>query len=656
MMDVRSFDVIDSLYREKGYLDGDELASSLDISTRTLRDIIKDVREHIEQYGATISYKNNFGYRLEVHQKTLFESFLAQEKKNIENMRFDYPVTSDERCDYIIRRFLLSSTPVKSDDLCEELGISKTTFAQDLRHVRQILSRYELQVEVKSKKGLAVCGSEKNMQSCMADFVFYNDFASSASFTTHSIGQFCRQYEQKIRTCVNRVLSDNDYHMTDLGINNLVVHILITLYRGQMDPSKPDLSDVKINEDEYRLEISMAQQMADLVADYTGMTLLEEELGFIAVHIIGSRLFSREDENLISMETLNLVRDLFEEIRRHYGISFFDDMELFALMCMHMEPMIQRVRNGIPMRNPLLDTIKSENPNGYDLAVYACRWLSQRLNASIDENEMGYMALHFGIALDGMKKPGQKRVLAVCASGVGTSRMLKYNLEKLFGNSVESITTARMSEVTQMDLSEYDLIVTTVPFDYPVSTRVIQVGCYLSQSDQDALRSAFTASSDNADQLIRAFDPAMYIENGDAETWQQAVEQLCKGMSSCINIPDDFLKLTMDREMLSSTYIGNRCAVPHPTSVLLEENRIAVMHLKKPVVWSNGKRVEWVFLIGMKRYEDAGSDRLIHALYELIGDGNALRQLKLDPSYDHFIRILQSVLSVQSEAEDDFFR
>ena len=156
MMDVRSFDVIDSLYREKGYLDGDELASSLDISTRTLRDIIKDVREHVEQYGATISYKNNFGYRLEVHQKTLFESFLAQEKKNIENMRFDYPITSDERCDYIIRRFLLSSTPVKSDDLCEELGISKTTFAQDLRQVKQTLYRYELHAEVQAKKGLVV--------------------------------------------------------------------------------------------------------------------------------------------------------------------------------------------------------------------------------------------------------------------------------------------------------------------------------------------------------------------------------------------------------------------------------------------------------------------------------------------------------------------
>ena len=445
MMDVRSFDVVDSLYREKGYLDGDELASSLDISTRTLRDIIRDVREHIEQYGATISYKNNFGYRLEVHQKTLFESFLAQEKKNIENMRFDYPITSAERCDYIIRRFLLSSTPVKSDDLCEELGISKTTFAQDLRQVKQTLYRYELHVEVQAKKGLVVCGSEKNMQSCMADFVFYNDYASSTSFTTHSIGQFCRQYEQKIRTCVNRVLSDNDYHMTDLGINNLVVHILITLYRGQMDPSKPDLSDVKINEDQYHLEISMAQQMADRVCEYTGMSLLEEELGFIAVHIIGSRLFSKEDENLISMETLNLVRNLFDEINRHYGISFFDDMELFTLMCMHMEPMIQRVRNGIPMRNPLLETIKTENPNGYDLAVYACRWLSQRLHATIDENEMGYMALHFGIALEGKKKAGRKRILAVCASGVGTSRMLKYNLEKLFGNSVESITTARMS-------------------------------------------------------------------------------------------------------------------------------------------------------------------------------------------------------------------
>lgn len=525
MMDVRSYDVIDSLYREKGYMDGDELASSLDISTRTLRDIIRDVRTIVERYGATITYKNNYGYRLEVMQKSLFESFLAQEKKNIENMRFDYPVTSSERCDYIIRRFLLSSIPVKSDDLCEELGISKTTFAQDLRQVKLTLSRYELQVEAQSKKGLYIYGSEKNMQSCMADFVFYNDYASSTSFSSHSIGRFCRQYEQKIRTCVNRVLSDNDYHMTDLGINNLVVHILITLYRGQMDQVMPDLSDIKINEEEYHLELSMAQQMADLTKEYTGMSLLEQELGFIAVHIIGSRLFSKGDENLISMETLNLVRDLFDEINRHYGISFFDDMELFTLMCMHMEPMIQRVRNGIPMRNPLLETIKSENPSGYDLAVYACRWLSQRLHASIDENEMGYMALHFGIALEGLKISGRKRVLAVCASGVGTSRMLKYNLEKLFGNTVESITTARVSDLKQMNLSDYDLIVTTVPFDHPSSTRVIQVGCFFSQSDQDALRNAFSTSCDNTDELENVFDPGMYMEVEEVSDWQQAGSQ-----------------------------------------------------------------------------------------------------------------------------------
>lgn len=127
-------------------------------------------------------------------------------------------------------------------------------------------------------------------------------------------------------------------------------------------------------------------------------------------------------------------------------------------------------------------------------------------------------------------------------------------------------------------------------------------------------------------------------------------------MSSCMAMPDDFLKLTMDREKLSSTYIGNRCAAPHPTSVLLEENRIAVMHLKKPVLWSNGKRVNWVFLIGMKRYADGYSDRLIGALYELIADVNAMKRLRNDPSYENFIQTMMNGLSVQSEAEDDFFR
>ena len=652
MMDLRIFHVIEYLQKARDYADQDDLSERLGISTRTLRDLMKDVRSEVEEHGATITYRNNLGYRMEICDSEMFLTYFRKISRKIQTVRFDFPVTQEERAEYLIRRFLLAPEPLKTDDLSEELGISRSTFAQDLKLVKERLGRYDLKIEAAFRKGLFIEGSEQHIQSCVADYYFYNDYAESPSFIEQSIGRFCQKYEKTVSDCVFSVLNEQNYHMTDLGIHNLIIHIVITLFRTQngMETASPD--GFTIDVDKYSSELAMAGQMQDRIAKRTGMKIQNEDLVYLAVHMIGSRMFTEKEEHLISLDTLNLVNDLFRNLEEEYHISFFNDLELFSLLCMHMEPMIQRVRNGIPLRNPLLQTIKSENPNGYDLAVWSCHFLSQRLHAEIDENEIGYLALHFGIALQRMHEQGKKKVLAVCASGAGTSRMLKYNLEKIFQGKVERIDTAGAAQLDRMNLEEYDLIVTTVPFERKTSVRVIQVNYYLSAGDHALLKNVFCKENDSP-EILSAFDERTFFEDCTCRDPKELISRMTDSLKEVTDVPDSFLARTLQREKITSTYIGNRVAVPHPVTVLLDENHIAAAHMKQPLMWFDGNRVEWVFLIGMKAGEDMSSDTLTRALYTMISDMELMRELKGSCDFERFVSVFQRAL-LQNSTEEFF--
>lgn len=652
MMDLRIFHVIEYLQKVRDYTDQDDLAEKLGISTRTLRDLMKDARSEVEEHGATILYRNNLGYRMEIRKPEMFLTYFRKISREIQTVRFDFPITQDERVEYLIRRFLLAPEPLKTDELCEELGISRSTFAQDLKLVKERLSKYNLRVEMAFRKGLYIEGSEQHVQSCVADFYFYNDYAESHSFIEQSIGRFCQKYEDTVSECVVSVLDDQQYRMTDLGIHNLIIHILITLFRSGNGMQMAHGGTVAVDGEKYGTELLMAEKIRNLIVERTGIMIPDEDLGYLAIHMIGSRIFTEQDEHLISLDTLNLVKDLFQNLEEKFHLSFFNDFELFSLLCMHMEPMIQRIRNGIPLRNPLLQTIKTKNPNGYDLALYSCHFLSERLHVSIDENEIGYLALHFGIALERMRDHRKKKVLSVCASGAGTSRMLKYNLEKIFQGQVERIDTASVADLDRLDLTDYDLIVTTVPFEKETSVRVIQVNYYLSGNDHALLKTVFRDENDIS-EILSAFDEKTFLEECTCTSPEELIREMIERLKTVTQVPDSFLVKTLEREKITPTFMGNRVAVPHPVTVLLNENHIVAAHMKHPLTWFDGNRVEWVFLIGMKTKEDMSSDTLIRTLYAMISDSDILRKLKGKCGYGQFISVFRE--TIHQSSQEEFF-
>ena len=121
------------------------------------------------------------------------------------------PVTTPERADYIIRRLLLSASPIRSDDFCEMLSISKSTMAQVLKLVRSTLMKYDLFLEVKGKQGLYIEGDRDCFQNIFSDYFFYH---------AQSEDEDVAEKKAWIHDLLLSVLQKYDYTMTDTGIDN----------------------------------------------------------------------------------------------------------------------------------------------------------------------------------------------------------------------------------------------------------------------------------------------------------------------------------------------------------------------------------------------------------------------------------------------------
>ena len=66
----------------------------------------------------------------------------------------------------------------------------------------------------------------------------------------------------------------------------------------------------------------------------------------------------------------------------------------------HVAPMINRLKNNITIKNPMLDEIKKQYKVMFDLTWLITGSISNALNVTITEDEIGFLTLHFLSALE----------------------------------------------------------------------------------------------------------------------------------------------------------------------------------------------------------------------------------------------------------------
>ena len=78
------------------------------------------------------------------------------------------------------------------------------------------------------------------------------------------------------------------------------------------------------------------------------------------------------------------------------------------MLALHLQPMLNRLKYDLHITNPLNERIKQESPVAFEMAVCAGKVITRHYHKSVSDHELGYLALHFALALETFESSGQE--------------------------------------------------------------------------------------------------------------------------------------------------------------------------------------------------------------------------------------------------------
>ena len=103
-----------------------------------------------------------------------------------------------------------------------------------------------------------------------------------------------------------------------------------------------------------------------------------------------------------------------------------------------------------------------------------------------DDNEIGYLTLYFAQAIESQSK--RINVVIMCATGIGTSELLKIKIEKIFPNF--NIVAVTSNNDLSVNKNNVDLIISTVKVSDKIKGPSVIVSALFTQRDQNLVERA----------------------------------------------------------------------------------------------------------------------------------------------------------------------
>ncbi|WP_251514565.1 BglG family transcription antiterminator [Oceanobacillus luteolus] len=641
MLTSRMMLILKELISIKSPITSNDLANTILVTSRTIRNDIKELNDILLQGGGYIKSTRGVGYELVINDEKTFKLFLQKVFNKSNNLANKPPNSPEERVNNIIRKLLLANNYIKLDDIADELYISKSTLQNDLIEVRKILKSFQLEIESRPYYGVKVVGNEMNFRFCLSEYLLNRE---SAKFNIQNVTNSILSTEvlNKIQCIILEEIRENEIDLSDIALNNLSIHFAIAckrIYDKNYISLPPKEFEGIYSKKEYRV----AKKIVEKIESAFDVSFPEQEIAYIAIHLLGTNklatnnLSSQEFESFVESELRNTINEIIMKIDERFKLRLKNDKDLLIALGLHLRPAINRLRYGMNLRNPLLDEIKAKYPLAFDAAILASEVLNNRLDIEIDEHEIGYIALHIRVAMYRQQmNQDVKRCIIVCATGMGTAMLLKYKLQSKYFNQliiVDAIDYYRLSETS---LEQIDFIITTIPIEKKLPVPIIYVNTILGVDDISKIEDHLHERDENLN--VYAKEELIFLQK-DFHTKEDVIQFLVSKLESTGYVDSTFGKSVIERERLSPTSFGNLVAIPHPMSPHSDETIWAICTLKRPINWG-GNRVQFVCLLSLGKNKTSNLAGMYEYLIGMIDNEKKVKQLINCEQRGNFIEIL----------------
>lgn len=626
---MRTIELIQTLLDDGG----DSLETLMErfkVSARTVRSHVHAANQMLEDIALIRFSRKNNVYELEVLNEDAFQTWLDRGNK-VEQEQ----AGSVRRVPRILNYLLLTDGWVRVPDLADRLFVSSQSISADLHEVEAELSKFGLSLVKRPRYGIRVEGPEINRRTCLASVIS----ASLVGGTGNT--EALSNRAKTIGKTVERVLGENNFSISSIAFQNLVVHLVVAAERIEQGCYVP--MDVEQRERLMALPESItAQQLAQAIGNDLGIDLPSSEVAFITIHLAGKHsidALSQEvdtDGTVISGSVWDIVGEILDAARLAMRIDLRSDLELRMNLARHIVPLSVRLRYGMPAKNPLLEETKLRYPLAWTMALEAGKVLERHYGAMPNEDETGFLALSFALSLERRRTPARKmRVLVVCASGMGSARLLRQRFISEFGELLERCDTCDAASVVGKDFSDVDYVFSTVPLpNLPVP--VCQISYFFDRDAGDYIRRILERA--DARDAASMFSRELFFPHVKAKDKSSLLDMMCSEMAKA-GVAQSQLRDSVElREDAAATCFGNNVAMPHPMEPMSNETRVAVALLDNPMSWDEwGHYVQAVFLVSYAHGARDG-DEVFSLLADLFTDERSISNLIDEQTFECLLK------------------
>jgi transcriptional antiterminator/mannitol/fructose-specific phosphotransferase system IIA component (Ntr-type) len=660
----RSREILKILANESKPLTINAIAMRLDVSNRSIRNDLNDLDAflHSKYPGIQLFKKPRIGVWLETDAKN--QNLLDRLLK--ESSSYTSPFSAEDRRFFLIKKLLLTQSHLTMQQLADELFVSRVTVYNDLEDVESWLKPYEITLKRKQKEGVSLHGNEQQIRNAMADLLDIlktdqdledilqiNDGMMDSRIDYVNYLQLKELFPDTdlngIETILKNAERDSEFPLAEEAFTCLLIHIAISMERIKKN------KDIKMESDQLlaiqqKKEYEIACKIAKGVEEIYKLKIPEAEVGYISLHILGSKMqqgFTIDKSEDIIENSDDHVRVLAKEIINLVGIvlstDLHSDQQLLTGLILHLRPTINRLKYGLRLKNPLLDEIKLKYPSIFGAAWSSSVLFEKHYGIKVTEEEVAYLAMHFGAALE--RKKTLTRAVIVCSSGIGTAQLAAVRLEHSISD-LKIIEITSVNDVSKIKSLNYDIIISTIPlrgYDKPV----VLINPLVSDRDIQNIRKYINNVSGTKDFHSDSFEgpnPALYskeliypqISLPDSET---AIRFLGNALETQGAVIKGFTQSCLEREKITNTSIGFGIAIPHGEQPFVTRPAVAILTLDKPIPWGD-ESVDILFMLAFKFDDSRYVRKFFKRFYAMIRDKALVSAIRTAKDSDTIYQII----------------
>lgn len=454
----RQLRLIDLLLEQQQDVTVAYIADMLGISARTVHRELNSIEQYLTTFGIELQKKSGSGIRLAGDDKQL-----AALQGQLHN-KLPADMDAAERKISVLCILLQQLEPIKLYSLAHELHVTMPTVSYDLDDLESIISLHQLQLVRRRGYGVELTGHELDKRKLIATLVTsYLDDSQLISYVhaaeatqpiaNHLLSMVGRQTFQIIEQIVWSMQERLDRPLKETTYTRLLLHMSIAVTRF--------MSGHPLPAQQKQLQSELTDELAQQLVQRLDVQLPPAEKLYLEQLL--RQAFEQDQElNLYAEQPYinEVVTKLSHYVEQHMQEPVTQDASLNEGLVRHMLPALQRIQEGLAIRNPMLSQIKKDYAQLYSIIATHIQQLMPHIQ--LPEEEIGYITMHYGAAIERLKQlPGQLKAIIVCTSGIGSSKLLASRLAKEFPQ-IEQIGHYSWYEAARLPRSYYDFIISTV--------------------------------------------------------------------------------------------------------------------------------------------------------------------------------------------------